>query len=108
MAELLIYTTEITPRVDYIFQLFFDSLIRTSYNITSDEAAFKAYPGPKLNYSNTSFADNAIQIIPCGLLEETGIKAQSIDMVEWNKLKIFFKTGHSSLPFDVFQLPFIW
>jgi len=66
MAELLIYVPKITQRVNYTFQLFFDSLICTSYTITADESAFKEYKGPKLNYSSSSFANHSLQIIPCG------------------------------------------
>lgn len=106
MAELLIYTPKITPRVSYIFQLFFDSLIRTSYTITNDEATFNTYGGPKLNYSATSFSNTKLQIIPFGLLIEAGIYAQTINMEEWNKLKIFFKTEGSGLPFDIFSASF--
>ncbi len=106
MPELLIYTAHATPRVNYIFQLFFDSLIKTSYRITSDEEAFKAYNGPKLNYSDTIFSNDALQIGPCGLLAETGIKVQNIQVSEWNNLKIFFQTDSSDLPFDIFSASF--
>jgi len=106
MTGLLIYTPEITPRVNYIFQLFFDSLIKTSYSITSDETAFKSYTGPKLNYSSTTFSSGELQIIPFGLLTETGIIAQSINVTEWNNLKIFFITDGGSIPFDIFSASF--
>jgi hypothetical protein len=106
MAELLIYTPKITQRVNYIFQLFFNSLIRTPFTITTDEGAFKTYAGPKLNYSNTAFSTNELQIIPCGLLTETDIKAQPITVSEWNNLKVFFRTDKGNLPFDIFSAAF--
>jgi hypothetical protein len=108
VPELLIYTPNITQRVTYIFQLFFDSLIRTPYSITSDEAAFEAYDGPKLNYSATNFPDGKLQIAPFGLLAETGIKMQPINVSEWNRLKIFFGSGNGSLPFDIFFRLFLF
>ena len=106
MVELLIYTPKITRRVNYIFQLFFDSLIRVSYTITSDEATFKMYDGPKLNYSGTSFPNTKLQIMPFGLLTDTGIKKQAVNMGEWNKLNIFFTTESGCLPFDMFSASF--
>jgi len=106
MAELLIYTPKVTQRVNYIFQLFFDSLVKTPFTITSDEAAFKAFTGPKLNYSSTSFSNDSLQITPCGLLAETGIKPQTINVSEWNNLKIFFQANSSDLPFDIFSATF--
>lgn len=106
MQELLIYTPKVTQRINYIFQLFFDFLIHIPFTITSDEAAFKAYNGAKLNYSSTVFSKDILQITPCGLLEETGIKVQSIHVTEWNNLKIFFQTNAGSLPFDIFSAAF--
>ncbi len=106
MPGLLIYTPKVTQRVNYIFQLFFDSLIKTPYNITSDEGAFKAYSGPKINYSANQFSQDDLQIKPCGLLGESGIKAQSIKVSDWNNLKIFFQNESGSLPFDIFSASF--
>ncbi len=106
MSELLIYTPEITPRITYIFQLFFDSLIKTPFRITKDREVFKAYNGPKLNYSATVFSSGEIQIIPHGLLTETGIKGQEVIVSEWKNLKIFFSSNQGSIPFDVFSASF--
>jgi hypothetical protein len=68
--------------------------------------AFNAYTGPKLNYSIETFPDNKLQIMPCGLLAETGLAAQTITVEEWNGLKIFFKTEQGALPFDIFSASF--
>jgi len=106
MTELLIYTPQTTQRVTYIFQLFFDSLIKTPYRITNDQALFKTYTGPKLNYSSTLFNSDELQIPPVGLLTETEIKTQPIEVTEWNNLKIFYRTDKGSLPFDIFSASF--
>jgi len=104
--ELLIYTPRVTQRVTYIFQLFFDSLIRTSYSVTMDEVVFNTYTGPKLNYSATSIANAKVQIIPAGLLTEKGIKPQSPEIFVWNNLKVFYRTDSDSMPFDIFSASF--
>ena len=106
MPGLLIYTPKVTQRVNYIFQLFFDSIIKTHFTITSDEAAFKAYTGQKINYSANQFLPDELQVVPCGLLSETGIKAQLITVTKWNDLKIFFQVDRGSLPFDIFSASF--
>lgn len=106
MTELLIYTPQITPRTNYIFQLFFGSVISTAYTVTSDEAAFQAYSGPKLNYSGTIFPGHKLQIIPSGLLTEKGVKIHSIEVSVWNQYKIFYRTDRGSMPFDVFSASF--
>lgn len=106
--ELLIYTPKITPRVNYIFQLFFDSLIKTPYKLSADEGKYKQWTGPKLNYSLNSFAPDELHIIPSGLLTETGIKKQKVEVIEWNRtgLKIFFGNEAGTLPFDIFSAAF--
>jgi len=106
MAELLIYTPQITQRVKYIFQLFFDSLIRTPYNITTDEAVFRDYNGPKLNYSTTDFPGVKLQVIPSRLLVENDIRHQNLYVSRWNQLDIFYATDKGSLPFDIFSATF--
>jgi hypothetical protein len=106
MEELLVYTPTVTQRVNYIFQLFFGSLIKTQFSITTDESSFQAYTGPKLNYSLSASSTDELQIIPFGLLTETGIKVQSITVTEWNNLKIFFSSNEGSIPFDIFSASF--
>ncbi len=106
MTGLLIYTPEISLRLKYIVELFFDSIIKTPFLFTADGEAFRTYDGPKLNYSATVFSENEVQIVPHGLLTETGIKAQSINVSEWGTLKIFFQSGAGSLPFDIFSASF--
>lgn len=104
--ELLIYTPQVTPRVTYIFQLFFGSLIQTSYSVTIDEASFRAYTGPKFNYSAVPIPDAKVHIVPCGLLTEKGIKAHTPEVSVWNNLKVFYRTDSGSMPFDIFSASF--
>lgn len=104
-SPLLIYTTNVTPRITYVFSLFFKSLINTVYKVTADLEAYTDYVGPRLNYSDKPIVEGEIFIAPNGLLLDTGIKPQAITTSEWNGLKIFFQ-GAGELPFDVFAASF--
>jgi len=105
-GHLLIYTPKLTPRISYAFSLFFESLINTPYKIVTDVTEYKNYKGPKLNYSGSKVDEKEIFIHDCGLLNETGIREQSISVTEWEGLKIFFRTDSGSLPFDVLAASF--
>ena len=44
---MLIYTPQITKRVQYVAQLIFETVSKTEVNLTSDIAAFELFKGPK-------------------------------------------------------------
>src|ERR1700722_20041380 len=99
---LLVFIPELTPRIEYTFSLFFESLITTPYKLTKDIAEYKTYSGPKLNYSAQQIEKDKLFFQSHGLLTETGIVLQEITVSEWNGLKIFYKVKESVLPFDIF------
>ena len=103
---LLIYTPELTPRITYTFSLFFESLIQGSYKVTKDIQEYKAYAGPKLNYSSQPVENDKLFFRSYGLLTQTGIKPQDITVTEWQGLKIFYQVKDASLPFDIFSASF--
>lgn len=103
---LLIYTQQLTNRLQYTFDLMLNQLLGISYAITSDVEAFKNSPNPKLNYSLAPLTDELF-ITSVNLLFETKIEEQKIEVSDWNDLKIFFQTTEkSALPFDVFAASF--
>ncbi len=64
------------------------------------------YEGNKLSYT-TQEVESDFHIVGCPLLFESGIKEQTIQMQNHETYyKYFFKTYHSSLPFDVFAASF--
>ena len=105
-VALLIYTTKDTSRIRYTFSLFFESLIKTTYKLTTDVSEYSAYDGPKLNYSEKPIASDEIFIHSSTLLCETGIKQQQINVSEWQGLKVFCQTEGGAMPFDVFAASF--
>jgi len=104
--QLLIYTPTITPRVKYVFSLFFETLINTPYNLTTDTAEYKNHQGAKINYSNQPIEEGEIFISANSLLFEDDIRSQVITVTEWEKLKIFYQADAGVLPFDLFAASF--
>lgn len=98
---LLIYTTHITQRLQYITH----TLMGNNVLLTDSKEALSAHIDPKINYSTERFNDDALWIYPSGLLTETGISKQNVDCFEWNKVKTFFKTD-GDIPFDIFAASF--
>lgn len=112
---LLIYVHHSSPRLQYIASFIFKELLKTAYAITADQVNFKSFDGIKINYSDLPLADDEIMIPNNGLLWETGIKEQQVDVFEVNGNKAFFEksagaspapTGESQYPFDIFAATF--
>ena len=76
------------------------------FMLTIDSEKFKAHTGPKINYSDSDFSDQAFQIKNQPLLFEQNIKNQTITCFTVNNNKAFFKTESSDFPFDIFAASF--
>jgi hypothetical protein len=102
----LIYVTNITPRVEYIFNVVFREILKITFKLTNDKEVYLKHQGPKFTYGKQRI-DKGLSIGSSGLLFETGINKQEIQWETWNGLKIFFKvdTQHD-LPFDIFSASF--
>lgn len=102
---MLVYVHEVTPRIRYIFSLFFDSLLPLHYKLTKSIDEYKSYNGPKFVYGKPT-SDSDIYFSPSGLLAETGIHTKQVQVNDWQGLKIFFETGEGAFPFDIFSASF--
>ena len=105
-ALLLIYTKELTPRLKYILEFIFEEILRTSFQVTSDEQVFQAGNQPKINYSD-QFFENSFRIKPAGLLFEKEVVEQELYLPVWNNKRVMFLTDpKSEMPFDPFAASF--
>jgi len=103
---ILVYTSNITPRVRYIFHFIFHDILNIAYDLTSDKQNFEVSDLPRINYSETEM-EGILKIIPHSLLFETGIKEQKIRVTEWKGTKVFFQTDSLlDVPFDLFAASF--
>lgn len=103
---LLIYTSKITHRSKYTFNLIFKDILGIDWKQTYDPEELRNYKGARLSYAPQPVGDELFfQSRP--LLFETGINEQGIVVSEYNGCKIFFPVGKSSaFPFDPFAASF--
>jgi hypothetical protein len=107
MQSLLIYTSKITPRFEYILNVILQPL-QLNFQITDKSTFFTEANCPKLNYSSESF-DNCLRVVPHGILSDSNIKDYPIEVHKDSEFQFyFFKTGSKSYltPFDVFGAAF--
>lgn len=102
---MVLYTQKISPRLQYIVGFIAKEWQAGDVRITSSSAEFKDYPGPKINYSDHPVSENEIWIRPYGLLEQNGIKDQSIDCFN-NDGKISFFKSEGDTGFDILAATF--
>jgi len=101
---LKIFTRCNSPRLKYVADLIFFSILGVPYEIVTDRRRIGR--NPVINYSGEKI-DDAFRISPSGLLGETGIKPFDIEVSEWKNLPIFFRTEtDADFPFDIFSAIF--
>lgn len=105
MSMLLMYASELTPRLQYIVKFFSGELFDRPVRLTSDRQQFLAHQGPKLNYSSAELCGEEFFLVPVPLLFETDIRTQRIDCFEINFHTVFFETK-GDLHFDIFAASF--
>lgn len=102
---MLFYATAHTPRLLYIVDFIGKQLFDISFTYTADLEKFKAWEGPKINYSEKACSEEEFFICSTPLLFETGIHKQEIRCFELNYYKAFFQTP-GDFPFDIFAASF--
>jgi hypothetical protein len=99
-----IYAHIKSERLIFVCDFIFGRILHEDYTLVYDTAKFNATSGIKLNYSNESL--EGVQVIPAGLLEETGIRGQELNTGEWDGLPILFTNYSEEIPFDIFSATF--
>ncbi|MFM9949269.1 MAG: polysaccharide deacetylase family protein [Saprospiraceae bacterium] len=105
---LLIFAEAPSSRLTHTTDLLFRQLSGIPCRVTNSRNEFDAYPGPRLNYSRDATSGNALWLAPCGLLAETGIRAQSCGFFMADETPALFPTPVSGahFPFDLFAATF--
>jgi len=104
---ILIYTHKITKRVQYIFKLYFNTLLGVPYELSSDIDKFNTFTGPKISYCKKS-TDSGIFFNASNLLFESGISGQDLGFSSFENNVSFYPIfdKKSILPFDPFAAAF--
>ena len=102
---ILIYTTNITPRISFITKFLFSEILKIPCRITSCIDDFRVYNGPKLNYSNEKY--EGLSIKPSSLLFETRISSFVPKVGLFQGMPVLFPISDKlSLPFDILAAAF--
>jgi len=102
---ILLYTTKISSRLEYIVNFLFKEILQSKFKIVTDKNELISADLPKINYSD-EFIDGSIQIFPAPLLFETNILQKKVMVGEWEGQKILFHNEKGDIPFDVFSASF--
>lgn len=110
---LLIYTSQITNRVKYTFNLTFKDLIGIEFTLTDSKEEFNVFEGLKCSYHEHPIS-NELFFRPNGLLWSKGVKKVEVSVLDYKDYKALFPVKHFSdnpiqepaLPFDPFAAIF--
>lgn len=103
---LLVYTTKITERVRYTFELLLDHLLGIDFRLTDTLAEWQEHLGAKMAYTDKPM-DAPFWVAAHQLLFERGTKDQDIKVFPFEDTKAFFGVREeSALPFDCFAASF--
>lgn len=102
---MLIYTSTITPRLQYITDFSGKEVIGKPFELTTDLSYFQQFNDAKINYSADRVTTEEFWLRPHSLLFENNITKQPIQCFEAIGQKAFFKT-EGDFPFDIFAASF--
>jgi len=102
-----VFTTKITNRLRYIFELYFEDVLNVSFRLTDQKNEFEQAEGVRLNYSELKFAGIDLNLRPHALLFETDIRYHDLKALPCNEQLCFFHSSKDSfVPFDPFAAAF--
>ncbi|MGD9930898.1 MAG: polysaccharide deacetylase family protein [Mangrovibacterium sp.] len=102
-----VFTSELTNRLRYIFELFFEELLQVPVLFVTTAREFEQAQGARLNYSNREFSFCQLNLRPHALLFQKELCYQDLTAISCNDELCFLKScGDSFLPFDPFAAGF--
>jgi hypothetical protein len=102
---ILVYTSEITPRLQYILEFIGKEIFDMPLDITADKQMFLSTESFKINYSKDIISANTYWIVPVPLLFQKEISEQQPDVFSFEKGKGLYET-EGDFPFDIFAASF--
>ena len=106
-SMLVIYSENISSRIDYVFDLVFKQEFEIEYSLTSDRNVFNAPQAEKINYASARNSETEFFIKSAPLLFESFIEKKEIPVSEKFETKVLFSNdGSCDLGFDVFSAIF--
>lgn len=104
---MLVYLSNPTNRIHYIFDLIFKGLLNMELSFTSDAESFASFDGLKMSYGDSPLGEEPFQKA-VNLLFERNIQEQELKPFDFLDVKAFFPvySSRSLLPFDIFAASF--
>ena len=104
--SLLIYSPKSSPRLEYILEFLFGTIIGCQYKVTHELEEFTNAQGAKINYSKEQHNPNGLNIVPIGMMEEDDLNEYHHAFFNWDNLPVIYKTSTEEIPFDIFSASF--
>lgn len=102
---ILIYVSDINPRITYVTNFIFCNVLNSYCELTTSKDAFLSYEGPRINYSFEDF--DSVTILPNRFIRQTGISEVEPGVTWLNDIPVLFhECADVSLPFDPFAATF--
>lgn len=103
--QLLVYTSNITSRKEYIFDFILNRILGISYLITNNAEEFLKTECPKISYSVSSLS-NELCFLETPLLSQSGFDEVELSFASYENYKVPFPVQSGVFPFDVFAASF--
>lgn len=104
MQTIYIISTTSTNRLRYVCDVLFNLILKSEYKIVSNPKEIDD-SDLVINYSRTKVY-RGLQIVPSGLLDESGISQLDIKAETYTGLPTLFHLGEGDIPFDLFAASF--
>lgn len=104
-SRVLIYSEQLSVRLDYTCRFIFGHVLKLNYQLTSDRVAAEQTEIPVISYSDSG-PEKKIWIRPAGLLFETGIREQKPEPVYTDGMVYFYSQEDTGFPYDIFSAVF--
>ena len=105
--SLLIFTEEIYPRKQFVFNHLFASILGVNYTFTTQKEIYQKHSEAKFSYSKTSHFTADLFFKSHPIINESNIQNQNnLAFADWEGLKIPFEVTDSIFNFDVFAASF--
>jgi hypothetical protein len=104
--KVLIFSKEITPRLEYAARILLHHILEVDVNFTQNAELFAQAEEIKINYSQENFP-NCLQIIPASILFENSIYTIDARFHRWGNLPVlFYNSQNIDFPYDPFAAAF--
>jgi hypothetical protein len=100
-----IYCPYTSERLKYVLNYIFEERLGIHYTLVNDAARLDNAGVMRINYSELPIP-GSLQIIPQGILSETGVKYTVFDLSEQGDASILLKKPENQLYFDIFSAVF--